>query len=294
MNDIVENIKVMYQRGGMFLKLIFINVLTFVGLNILDVFLELMQVPTLGLSSWFSFDSNLLGSIFKPWSIVTYMFIHGGFMHLLSNMIVLFFIGGIFEQYLGYKRVLSTYLIGGLAGSLLFLLTQNIFPLLINSGTSTLVGASASVMALFVGIAAYKPNEEMSLFGIFRIKLYVLALIYVGFDLFSLGNLDGVAHFAHLGGAAWGFYMGNNYKNGKDVSIWFDNLITKLTSIVKKKPKMKVSYRDTSTKKPPRNDYDYNAQKQKEQLKLDAILDKIKVGGYEALTTKEKEFLANF
>ncbi len=298
MNDIIENIKVMYQRGGMFLKLIFINIGVFVGLNILDVFLELMQVPILGLSNRFSFDSNLFDNIFKPWSIFTYMFIHAGFSHLLFNMIVLFFIGGIFEQYLGSKRVLSTYIIGGLAGGLLYLVTQNVFPLLINNGAATLVGASAAVMALFVGVAAYRPNLEMALFGVFNVKLYVLAIVYVGLDVFSLGRLDGVAHFAHLGGAAWGFYMGSNYKNGKDVSIWFDHLIVTITSIAKKKTKMKVAYRDSksqkATKTPPRNDYDYNADKQKNQQKLDAILDKIKAGGYEGLTTKEKEFLANF
>ena len=298
MKDIIENIKAMYQRGGMFLKLIFINIGVFFGLNILDVFLDLMQVPTLGLSSWFSFDSNLLGNLLKPWSILTYMFIHAGFRHLLFNMIILFFIGGIFEQFFGRKRVLSTYIIGGLFGAILYLLTQNTFPLLINSGASTLVGASAAVMALFVGVATYRPNLEMALFGVFNVKLYVLAFAYVGLDILSLGSLDGVAHFAHLGGAAWGFYMGNNYKNGKDVSIWFDKLTLMMTSIVKRKPKMKVSYRDKTSKKtkqkPPRNDYDYNAKKQNEQQKLDAILDKIKVGGYEALTTKEKEFLANF
>ncbi len=281
----------------MFLKLIFINIAVFVGLNILDVFLELMQVPTLGLSTWFSFDSNILGNLTKPWSILTYMFIHASFSHLLFNMIVLFFIGGIFEQFLGAKRVLSTYIIGGFSGAVLYLITQNIFPLLIHNGSSTLVGASAAVMALFVGAAAYRPNLEMALFGIFNVKLYILAIVYVALDVFNLGSLDGVAHFAHLGGAAWGFYVGNNYKNGKDVSIWFDNLIYKLISLTKKKPKMKVSYRNTSTKKnqkPPRNDYEYNAEKQKNQQKLDAILDKIKAGGYEALSKQEKDFLANF
>lgn len=287
MRDFVENIKALYNRGGMFLKLLYINVAIFIVLN---VFIGgLFQIDFL---NWFSFDSNLLSNIYKPWSFLTYMFIHASTSHLLFNMIVLFFVGSMFEQYLGKKRVLSTYIIGGVAGAILFLITQNVFPLLINSGPSTLLGASASVMAIFVGFAAYVPNMEVAVFGIFNIKLFILALIYVGLDLLNVGRLDGVAHFAHLGGAAWGYYAGSQLRKGKDVSLWFDKIIDNLTGLFTRKPKMKVSY--SSKAKPPRNDYDYNAKKQSDQQKLNAILDKIKRGGYEALSKKEKEFLNNF
>ncbi|MCT4582091.1 MAG: rhomboid family intramembrane serine protease [Flavobacteriales bacterium] len=287
MRDVVGNIKALYNRGGMFLKLLYVNVAIYVVLNIF-----IGGLFQLDLIHWFSFDSNLLSNINKPWSLFTYMFIHGGTRHILFNMLVLFFVGSMFEHYFGKKKVLSTYIIGGLAGAVLFLITQNIFPLLINSGPSTLLGASASVMAIFVGLAAYKPNLEVAVFGVFNVKLYILALLYVGVDLLSVGNLDGVAHFAHLGGAAWGYYMGSQLKNGKDVSMWFDKAIGNLSGIFKRKPKMKVSY--SNNPKPPRDDYEYNAKKQSDQQKLDAILDKIKVGGYEALSKKEKEFLNNF
>ncbi len=289
MSDIVENIKAIYSRGGMFLKLLFINVVIFVVLN---VFIGgLIQFDLL---NWFSFDSILLDNLTKPWSILTYMFIHANFMHILFNMMILFFVGGIFEQLLGPKKVLSTYILGGLGGAVLFIITQNIFPLLINSGASTLLGASAAVMALFVGLAAYRPNMEMALFGVFKVKLFILAIIYVGLDLLRVGDPDGVAHFAHLGGAAWGYYMGSQLKKGKDVSAWFDNWIEVILALFKPKPKMKVTYSKNKKTKPPRDDYAYNAQKQSNQQKLDAILDKIKVGGYETLSSAEKEFLANY
>lgn len=289
MNDIIENIKAIYNRGGMFLKLLFINVAVFFVLNIFVG--GLMQFDIL---NWFSFDSALFDNLTKPWSIITYMFIHANFMHVLFNMMILFFVGGIFEQLLGPKKVLSTYIIGGLGGALLFLITQNIFPLLINSGASTLLGASAAVMALFVGLAAYRPNMEMALFGVFKVKLFILAIIYVGLDLLRVGDVDGVAHFAHLGGAAWGYYMGSQLKKGKDISAWFDNWVEVIVAIIKPKPKMKVTYSNSTKTKPPRDDYDYNAQKQTNQQKLDAILDKIKVGGYETLSKAEKEFLNNY
>lgn len=289
MNDIVENIKSIYNRGGMFLKLLFINVAIFVVLNIFIG--GLMQFDLL---NWFSFDSVLFDNLFKPWSILTYMFVHANFMHILFNMMILFFVGGIFEQLLGPKKVLSTYIIGGFGGALLFIITQNIFPLLINAGASTLIGASAAVMALFVGLAAYKPHLEMALFGVFKVKLFVLALIYVALDLLRVGDPDGIAHFAHLGGAAWGYYMGSQLRKGKDVSVWFDNWIAIVIAVFKTKPKMKVTYSKKSKNKPPRDDYAYNSQKQTNQQKLDAILDKIKIGGYETLSKAEKDFLANF
>ncbi len=289
MNDILENIKTMYQRGGMFLKLIFINVGIFFVLNVL-----LGGLMQLDLTNWFSFDSNLLSNWYKPWSILTYMFIHGNFSHILFNMLILFFVGGMFEQLIGSKKVLSTYLIGGLCGAILFIISQNLFPLFIKMGDATLLGASASVLALFVGVAAYRPNMEMALFGVIRVKLFVLALIYVGLDLLRVGDMDGVAHFAHLGGAAWGYYMGIQLKNGKDVTGWFDKIFNSVTNLFKPKPKMKVTYSDRNKTKPPRDDYDYNAQKQTNQQKLDAILDKIKVGGYETLSKAEKKFLNDF
>jgi membrane associated rhomboid family serine protease len=289
MSDIIENIKAMYNRGGVFLKLLYINVIVFVVLN---VFIGgLIQIDVINL---FSFDSILIDNLTKPWSIFSYMFIHANFKHLFYNMLLLFFVGGMFEQLLGSKKVLSTYIIGGLLGGALYLVTQNIFPLLINSGPSTLLGASASVMAILVGVSAYKPNMEVALFGVFKVKLFIVALVLVIFDLVSVASLDGTGHFAHLGGAAWGYYMGSQLKNGKDVSSWFDNWIGKLINLFKRKPKMKVSYSSNKKAKPPRDDYDYNAQKQSNQQKLDVILDKIKVGGYETLSKAEKDFLANF
>jgi len=292
MNNLIDNIKLMYARGGMYLKLLYINVGVFIALNFIQVVLRLFQANSLDLVDWFSFDSSFGSILYKPWSVITYMFVHHDFWHLFSNMIVLFFIGGMFEQLLGSKKVLSTYIIGGLAGAGLYILTQNLFPLFISGGQSTLIGASAATMALFVGLAAYRPHFQVALFGVFQVQLYIIAVIYVLFDVLKLGSGDGIAHFAHLGGAIWGYYFGINMQKGKNVDNWFNLNFEKVKSIFKrkKKSKMNVSYRKT----PPRDDVEYNAQKLSRQQKLDAILDKIKVGGYESLTKKEKDFLANF
>ncbi len=299
MDNLAQTIKEMYRRGGMYLKLLYINVGVFLVLSILNIFFALFRVNALDISHLLIMDSGWFSNWYKPWVFITYMFVHLQFFHLLSNMIILFFVGNMFESYLGSKKVLSTYLLGGIAGALLFFVTQNIFPLLVDRGESALLGASAGVMALFVGLAAYRPNLEVALFGVIRVRLSILAVIYVLLDLVSVTNQDGVAHFAHLGGAFWGYYMGTSLLKGKDVNAWFETLITKTLNLFsRRKSPMNVSYRKktkTRTKTtPPRDDYAYNAEKVNRQKRLDAILDKIKVGGYESLTKEEKDFLARY
>ena len=90
-----------------------------------------------------------------------------------------------------------------------------------------MLGASAAVMAVFVGLATYTPNYEVMLFGIIKIKMKYLAMVWVAFDIVGLSNSDGIAHFAHLGGAFWGYVYISNFKKGKDVSYWFDNFLLK-------------------------------------------------------------------
>ena len=225
---------------------------------------------------------------------------HGGFMHILMNMLIFFFMGKMLEQYLGSKKVLSIYILGGIAGALIYFGAHNIFPLLSERGHIPMVGASASVMAILAATATYAPNIEVYVFGVLKVKLYIIAIIYGLIDVMSLNSGDGVAHFAHLGGALWGFLYITQYKKGNDMAKWFDRLMSSFKGLFKKSPKIKVAhskYRGKSKSKKttsPRNDYDYNSNKMSKQVQLDAILDKIKVGGYECLSAEEKRFLSEF
>jgi len=221
-------------------------------------------------------------------------------MHIIMNMLIFFFMGKMLEQYLGSKKVLSIYILGGIAGAVLYFGAHNIFPLLSEQGHFPMVGASASVMAVLAATATYAPNIEVYVFGLLKVKLYIIAIIYGLVDIMSLGSSDGVAHFAHLGGAFWGFIYITQYRKGTDMAIWFDKLMMKLSGIFKRSPKIKIvhsKYKKSAKSKkntPPRNDYEYNSTKQNKQAQLDAILDKIKVGGYECLTAEEKRFLSEF
>lgn len=299
MASVLDNIKYQYKNGGMFIRLIFINVIVFVVLALFAGIATLMKWNDFIPGNWFYFSTDPQFLLTHPWTIITYMFMHGSIMHLVFNMLVLFFMGRLFEQYLGKKKVLSTYVLGGIAGAVLYFIAHNTFPLLQEMGYVPMVGASASVMAILAGIATYAPNVEIHLFGIFRVKLVIIAIVAGLLDIVSVGSQDQVAHFAHLGGAFWGFFYILQVKKGRDISVWFDKLISRLSRIFKRRSKMKVEYSRYSKgpkekKKPPRNDLDYNAQKVDKQVKLDAILDKIKEGGYECLSNEEKKFLSNF
>jgi hypothetical protein len=154
-----------------------------------------------------------------------------------------------------------------------------------------------------VALATYAPKLEVNLFGVFPMKLMWLVGGYFLLELFNVDKVNNVAHFTHVGGGIYGFLMVSQYKKGVDISRWFDNLMSFFMGLVKpghRKPRMKVKhskYRNQKTSekpKPPKDDLDFNAQKVEEQKKLDAILDKIKVRGYDGLTKSEKDFLAKF
>ena len=311
MASILDNLKYQFKSGGMFIKLIFINVAIFVLFNLLATIAALMKWDELFINGtifipprWFSFssDPNLLFS--RPWTILTYMFMHGGFMHLLMNMLIFFFMGKMLEQYLGTKKTLSIYILGGIVGALIYFGAHNIFPLLSEQGHLPMVGASASVMAVLAAIATYAPNVEVHVFGAIKVKLYIIAILYGLIDLMSIGSGDGTAHFAHLGGALWGFLYIIQFKKGKDMATWFDKLMARIVGTFKKAPKIRLAHskyrkpkktkKASSKKTPPRDDKDYNSQKIDKQEHLDAILDKIKIGGYECLSVAEKNFLSEF
>ncbi len=303
-NEIIANLKRQFQSGGMYIKLIYINVGVFLIMSIISLISTLMKMPEISILMELNLGAATDLSILwqKPWTIITYMFVHGGFFHLLMNMLLLFFFGQQVESFLGGKKVLSIYVVGALVGLFMQIAAINIFPLFRDIPLGVIVGASGGVFALMVALATYAPHLEVNLFGIFPMKLMWLVGGYFLLELFNIDQVSSVAHFTHIGGGIYGFIMVTQYKKGKDISKWFDNLMSFLTGLVKsggRKPKMKVKYskygnQGNEAPKPPKDDIDFNAEKVERQKKLDAILDKIKVRGYDGLTKSEKEFLAKF
>jgi len=275
----INNIKSRYQRGNIVEKLIYINLAVFIFTLFISVFKDLYKGEVNFIVDWFSLDDSFSSLLTKPWTIITYGFLHADFLHILLNLITLYFIGNLFIEYFTQKQLLTFYVLGTLFGGILFILSQSYFPLF-QGQSAVLVGASAGISAIFIGLTTYIPKYELKLRFIGFVKLWHLAAIWIGLDVLALSGGNAGGHFAHLGGALFGFLYVNKATN-KDLRIW-DKLSALFTS--KKKP-FKTVYKSPKRAKKTVQNTSLN------QQQVDGILDKISKSGYDTLTKSEKEFL---
>jgi hypothetical protein len=183
------------------------------------------------------------------------------------------------------KTFFNVYFLGVLVGGVSFILSYTFFPVFENSSTA-MIGASAGVMAVFIFMSTYSPKYEVRLI-LFNVELRYLGLIFVLIDVVQIpyGNAGG--HLAHIGGAILGFYYVKQLKNGKDIGKPLRILIDLIINIFKKKPKIRAVYKKEKNKKKNHN----TSAKSTNQKRIDEILDKISLSGYESLTQNEKDFL---
>lgn len=286
--DIVGDIKRTFKEGSALTRLIYINIGVFLLLKIIGVFFYLSG-QSIPLYQWLSVPSVTEALVQRPWTPITYMFLHQGFIHLLFNMLGLYWFGQLFLYHFEGDKLLGVYLMGGLWGAFLYIVAYNLFPAF-NSVYGLLLGASASVFAILVAIAFYDPNREIHLFFIGRFPLKYVAAFYILLSVIGISSTNPGGNIAHLGGAFWGWFYIYQLRKGKDMGAGLVGLVNKigefLAGLFKHKSKMKVTYR-----KPPRDDYEYNRQKHKQQDEINRILDKIAKTGYDSLTKQEKELL---
>ncbi len=295
-NSILDEIKESFKQGSYLTKLIYINlgVFVFLGLNLVILRLTGSSNASLFyLGNWINLPSYLPELAIRPWSVITYMFVHeltypGGLMHILFNLLVLFWFGRIFLMYLDQKKLLSIYLLGGMSGALLFILAYNFIPFFVENGLgATNRGASGAVMAVVFAISFYRPNFVVNLLFIGPVKLKYIAFTYVIMDVLGIAGTNAGGSFAHLGGALYGYLYISQYKKGRAIMKWFDRLLDGLFTLFKPRKKIRITYKN----QPPRDDYEYNAQKVAKQEEIDKILEKISKYGYDSLNKKEKDLL---
>ncbi len=270
----------MFKSGTKLYLLIGINVFVFLLLGGVSRFEQLiLRTDNIWAFSqeYLAMPAYLPKLLVRFWTPLTYMFMHADFWHVLFNMLWLFWMGQIFEEFLGNKRILGLYLLGGLAGAVVFIAGYNLFPLFSQSNAltgSNIVGASACVMAVTAAAATIAPNYTIMLFGMIPVKLKWIAIIYaiLGFLGMTGGNAGG--QMAHLGGLIIGFVYVKQLQSGRDI-------IGGIAGLFKPKPKLKVAStnRDRSATDAPRQD------------EVDRILDKISTDGYDNLSKQEKETL---
>jgi membrane associated rhomboid family serine protease len=286
--QLLEDVKSQFRKGSMLMKLIYINSAVFLFIKILQIFAYLFQVPEISQTviSYLAVPASLEGLIRKPWTVFTYMFLHEGFIHLLFNMLWLYWFSRIFTQYFDDMKLLALYIMGGLAGAFLYIISFNLFPAFTDEiNISIALGASASVMAIVIASATYVPDYSIGLFLIGRIKLKYLAIgILLLTSVFDFSVNTG-GKIAHLGGAALGYIYAGRLKQGSDIGMWFNRTMSTVAGWFRPKSKMKVSHKKKMT------DYDYNEAKAEHQKDINRILEKISKGGYESLTSEEKATL---
>ena len=317
--NIWEDLKMRYYQGNTIIRLIMVNVAVHVMILLVSVVFYLITSTAEPyfhfIREWFYFPSEITKIPFRFWSIFTYMFLHdlGGILHILMNMLVLFWFGNQLNDLISNNKIFPIYVWGGIMGALFFVIGYNVFPVFSNS-TGNLVGASASVMAIVLAAATLNPKGRMRFFLIGEIELQYIAFAWIIYNLiYTLYSNPGGA-LAHLGGAFMGWFFIYQLRRGVDLS----QPINKVTDWIMKrkrrpartttkkarqraespyKAKMKV-YKGSQKSDYYGNEYGRSfMQKYKEMSReecLDTILDKIKRSGYDSLSEDEKVFLDRY
>lgn len=275
-----DNIKDKLSRLNALEKIIVANTVLFVIMRFLEVHWHWLELP------------SYIGDVVrKPWSLVTYAFLHYSFSHLFFNMLWLYVIGKMFLNHFGPKMALNIYFLGAVSGGVLFVLCYHLLPTAA-IGASNLIGASAAVRALLIFMCAYMPSQEARFFTI-GLKLSYIGMAIVFLDVMGLFAPNAGGYLAHLGGALLGYLYAKQLIRGRDVGKWFektmDATVSAITCITRfKRQSLKTVYK-RRTKAGRYEKADFNAFNQ--QKKIDVILDKISKSGYDSLTAEEKALL---
>lgn len=275
------NLKYRFGTFSIAEKIILINVVFFLFPMLLNVLLFLFNIPTSSYLNWLQLSPNLLTFIKRPWSLITYSFVHSGFFHLLWNMVLLYYAGRLLLNLFPDRIFINNYFLGVISGGLIFISSYSLFPVF-EGNYPPLIGASAGVMAVFIFICTYTPNQEIRFFFI-KLKLKHIGLAFFFLDIIQIpyGNAGG--HLAHVGGAVLGFFYARQLGEGRDIGSGFQNI---WQSIFKKKY-LKTVYRSPKNKSATSK----NSGERINQNKIDSILDKISNSGYDSLSKEEKEYL---
>ncbi|MBI5915259.1 MAG: rhomboid family intramembrane serine protease [Bacteroidetes bacterium] len=305
--SIWEDIKSQFSHGNMLTRIILVNIGVFVMLLLAR--LVLAPVGEGGAYGsflhFFTISSDWRHNLTHPWVLVTHMFLHEGFWHILWNMLLFYWFGRIVGDLLGDRRVLPIYLLSGLAGGLMYFGVANLATHW-DFGNYAL-GASAAFMGTVVVAGMTAPNYLISLPLLGDVRLKFIVAFFILLDLVGLSNNNNSGgSFGHLGGALMGYVIAQQLQNGRDLTAPVNDLMNAVTSFFKnifsgkRRPRPKVAYKNPNLKKQPVSKQGRSNQRRSNtsddlshQEQLDSILDKIKQSGYDSLSSVEKEFLFN-
>ncbi len=295
LQSILEDVRREFRMGNMVTRLVIVNIVGFLTINLVrlvfwlsnagivhPIYFQIRKYLTLSSIPWFDLT--------HPWVLLTSMFLHEGFWHLLWNMLFLFWFGRIVGDLIGNHRVMPIYVLGGLFAGLMFILSAQFLPFG-NHGEVYALGASGAVMALVVAAGMIAPDYGLHLILIGEVKLKYVVAVLVLLDLLSLANNSNTGgHFAHLGGAFFGYLFIVALREGVDLSIPVNKVTGSIGALFVPSTKPRRGPRLVYTQDPPTKEIKRKPQ-DNPQIKLDAILEKIKQKGIESLTEEERTFL---
>ena len=283
-NFIIEDFKKAWSKedNGL-IKIILINIIIFVSISILEVFITLSGGGSLFrvVINKLMLPASFTTFILQPWSLISYFFLHLSFGHILWNMLFLYWFGKIIHDNIGNNAVISLYILGGIIGGLSYMALFNIIPFYGDRvSESLMLGASAGVFSIVAGSATLLPNYTFYLLFLGPVRIKYIALFYILLSFFDVTGSNAGGEIAHIGGALIGYLFIKQLQNGVNMGdgvIKIINLFNRKNS--SKKEKEFTINNETS--------FDIS------QDEIDKILDKISESGYSSLSKKEKEKLFN-
>lgn len=293
--SITDDIKNVFNRRDNALnQLIVLNVLVFAVLVVVRAVLFVSSA-----SAWYlpvvkllQLNSDVSVLAWRPWTVLTYAFVHEGFFHILFNLLNLYWFGQLVREYLGDRRLVSLYLLGALAGALVFLLSFNLLPVFQPAVGTPMIGASAAVTAIIVAAATLLPDYTFMLLLLGPVKIKWIAAVVVLISLAGINGGNPGGEIAHLGGALLGFVFIKQLQAGRDLGRPFQAIGDWFGRLFSRRPSMSASTTrrpepvTTATSGPAKK-----AANQPLQDEIDLILDKISRSGYESLSKEEKQKL---
>tara|TARA_B100000678_G_scaffold139783_1_gene116674 strand:- start:552 stop:1421 length:870 start_codon:yes stop_codon:yes gene_type:complete len=283
-NFIIEDFKNAWnKKDNGLIKIILINIIVFVSMSMIEVFLTLSGLGSISsaILNKLMLPADLKTFILQPWSLITYFFLHMNFMHILWNMLFLYWFGKIVNDNIGNNAVISLYVLGGIIGGLFYMALYNIIPFYSDRlSDSLMLGASAGVFSIVVGSATLLPNYTFYLLLLGPVRIKYIALFYVLLSFLDVTGNNAGGEIAHLGGAFIGYLYIRQLQNGVNMGEG----IIKILNFFNKEKNIKYHTKSSSIE---------DENEDISQDEIDKILDKISDSGYSSLSNKEKEKLFN-
>lgn len=268
---------------------------TIITINVAVFFIQALGGQSFNnvLVKYLAFYPEPVTAIFQPWRFITYLFLHGGFFHLLFNMLWLWFMGRAVEETLGPRTLTVIFFGSGIGGGILDILFANLL------GVNYVIGASGAVFGIMVSFAVLYPRMPIIIFLFPPIEARYVVAGLIAIDLLFLGGAGNTARIVHLGGAAVGYGLLKLHLGGTDLSLWVRKIERLWQTPAKSSPGSgrmgrgagQAKSNKRSKRANMRSVTDANVVEEVDQSELDRILEKISKSGYDGLTDEEKRKL---